>query len=1055
MVYDSLLLGCGGGIIPHNLKSPQYKGSATLAIGLGGTGVAALSTLKGKIHRQLLADDPDAPTPQYAGIQLLAIDSDESDYFKYRGNCRLTANEFYSICDPQIANHLRTKTPIVNDPFLNWMDIEGISCILSPDGAGGIRQIGRYLLFKNVDRLERTIEAKCSTALRSRGAQSLDIYIFAGISGGTGSGCFLDTCYIVRKIVENNGWNAKIMGYFFLPDVVTSKPAVANNAAARAYNEANSYAALKELDYLMRLKDNQDWFTQSYSAALKVHTQDAPVDMCHLISATQPDGEQIPDGFHYALNIATDYVMSFLADITPEGGNGADNGLTLRGHLANVIHAMFALPSLSGANLRYHIGGSCKAQIPTDQIHTYLACGFFDKFTAAVGDKASCVLENDVKFLYKQLKLTAEDICHFLKNQAPDLQLPELDRKIFAKCSVPAPGSLNAEWAQVGNNWLDQCAAALESNSNVLSAPLNGFEKGKTEAGSLIGRVFDKLWEISLDSYRGPYYAAKLLKNGSYDLDAALTGSIHYAEEQSFTCRAKMASVREGLEEAKNSFYKKPTSGNYTEYQNAVSGFYECAYQLTLVQKTVVVLRKFQEMLKELYTRFFKPLTDMLDNLRDTFLENRIYLNSSAYLSFEPCTQQIITLAELEPMLNQRLKSLTNKELVTSFVEPLLINSDFWLTGDSDGITMLVRKFMTDLFKKESERSLQDYLVQKYPDTKEPRQLAAKIAQDILDKLHAAAAPIFWCDPAFNLNNTFASNTLSVPAAATAVSTAADYLLDLRPTERYTIRKTGLGDSICAIRLCTGVPLYAYQGITQMKKYYDQAENTPAGVGNHLYAKTGRGTDGSGEKDWRHYLPEPTPYSLLGETSPEAEELLKLYELAWEKGILATDKRGSFVLQLTEPVTIREYTPEDFTVDGVYDREAYRAERRRLHEQLEAPFTPSDTIRLLDDGNTSLDEQLTGRCRLDAFMAAPVLQQLVREELEKPAIIAKNLEYLINFRHPNQATPPQVTDTVPAPALPPIPQAPAMVLMQTPKGLLWIVGNDHTRGWNGAAWINL
>lgn len=31
---------------------------------------------------------------------------------------------------------------------------------------------------------------------------NLDVYIFAGLSGGTGSGCFLDTCYIVQKALE-------------------------------------------------------------------------------------------------------------------------------------------------------------------------------------------------------------------------------------------------------------------------------------------------------------------------------------------------------------------------------------------------------------------------------------------------------------------------------------------------------------------------------------------------------------------------------------------------------------------------------------------------------------------------------------------------------------------------------------------------------------------------------------------------------------------------------------------------------------------------------------
>lgn len=91
---------------------------------------------------------------------------------------------------------------------------------------------------------------------------NLDVYIFAGLSGGTGSGCFLDACYIVQKALEDMGraQSANVMGFFFLPDVVNSKPQVASQPAAVKYYSSNGYAAMKELDYLMSLKDDADRF---------------------------------------------------------------------------------------------------------------------------------------------------------------------------------------------------------------------------------------------------------------------------------------------------------------------------------------------------------------------------------------------------------------------------------------------------------------------------------------------------------------------------------------------------------------------------------------------------------------------------------------------------------------------------------------------------------------------------------------------------------------------------------------------------------------------------
>ena len=998
MVYDSLLLNYGGGIIGNNAKSEQYKGSAALAIGLGGTGVAALSVLKGKIHQQLIADNPDSPISQYEGIQLLAIDSDEGDYLKYRGNCRLSQNEFLSIRNPQIAHLLRTKTPITNDPFMNWMDIDSIDKMLSADGAGGIRQVGRYLLMSNIDKLEKMLETKCSTALRSRGAQSLDIYIFAGISGGTGSGCFLDTCYIVRKIVENNGWNAKIMGYFFLPDVVTSKPAVANDAAARAYNEANGYAAMKELDYLMSLKDANDWFTQSYSATLKVHTQDAPVDMCHLVSARKSDGTLVRNGFTYGLNVATDYVMAYLADVKLEGGgDGADNGLTMRGHLANVGHGVDTLPRQFGANLSYHVMGACNAEIPMNQINTYLACGFYAKFMAAVGNERAQVSKSQVKDLCEKLRLTADLVKRSVGDKMPPLELIDVDHRLLAKSAMPAPGELNSEWAKGGNDWLDKCAGVMDSNIKALTSPLGSFEKNKINTDSLIGRVFQKLWDMALDPQFGPYFAAKLLKNNAYDIPADVTGSITTTDERVTTHRMYLDGARRRLEEAKSTFYRRSSKSNYADYMQAATEYYGCVYQVMLHERTSIALRKFYEMLQELYTKFFKPLTDMLDNLRDTFEENRIYLNSDNSADTDAYTWQIITFAEIEPMLKKRVEELSAKELVTDFVQDLLHRSDSWLGGDADNIAMVIRKLMLTLFKEESERSLQDYLVQKYPDAKDPKQLVDEIERDIMDKVHASAVPMFWCDQTFNLGSTFASNSLSVPAAASAICNAADNFKDHRPTERYTIRKTGIGDRIFALRLSSGVPLYAYQGITLLKRSYDQAENTPAGVGNHLYAKTGRGAYGSGHKDWRHFLPTPMPYSKKPDMIPEGPELLALYDEAERKGVIGQNEKSEYVIFISKDFTPKEYSVGMFKINGRFNMPAYEAELKALKDQIANVHVNCQQFLMKNDGDASKNEEgfdVVARCRKDYFLHYPLLQDLVRKELEKMDAMNKALEAL-------------------------------------------------------------
>ena len=238
MIYDSLSLNKGGGIISAIQQSEQ-SGRASLCIGIGGTGVAALAQLKRKVFQQLEPDDPDSPIPHYQHIQFLAIDSDRTDIDKLKGAAKLTDDEYFSISMLNLSAILKDKSSILNNPVMSWMEADKITQLLSPQGAGGVRQVGRFLLLSKASELMNVIEQKCTTALMGTDP-SIDVYVFAGLSGGTGGGCFIDTCYIIRKVLAELGLthNSALSGFFFLPDVVTSKPEVAAMPASVAYNNS-------------------------------------------------------------------------------------------------------------------------------------------------------------------------------------------------------------------------------------------------------------------------------------------------------------------------------------------------------------------------------------------------------------------------------------------------------------------------------------------------------------------------------------------------------------------------------------------------------------------------------------------------------------------------------------------------------------------------------------------------------------------------------------------------------------------------------------------------
>ena len=1020
--YDSLLLNCGGGIINRSQQSKQYRGAAALAIGIGGTGVAALAELKQKVYQQLEPDNPDSPVPEYQHIQFLAIDSDTTDIDQMRGKAKLDkGREFFSINNPNLATALWEKDLIKGNASLNWMDIDHIGGPLGIQGSGAIRQVGRYLLISRARNLISTIQAKCTQALEGMTGSELDVYIFAGLSGGTGGGCFLDTCYIVQKALEDMGraQSANVMGFFFLPDVITSKPQVASDPVKVNYNNSNGYAAMKELDYLMSLRDADDWFRQNYGS-FKIETQEPPVNMCYLISAIKSDGSLVPDGFRYCINMAADYVMAYLADVqlpNPDpfiaaGGfvPAPEYGLTMRGHLANVVNGISGLPRMHGANLSYHILGAASAEIPVTQISTYLAAGFMRRFKEAVGKEqlqlklSKAVVDDWVE----DIGLTAQQVYNDVVNSCPDLMLPDIDIESLRSYGVMPKGKAPDPWARSGNAWCDGCDGKRKTNRTALEGELPSFLSGNATDDSLIGRTFRKLCDIAKNPELGPYYAAFLLSRNGNDLKAAVEGAIQEIQgrkrdEQSYLDSAADRIVQASTNFCANRFFGIGDKRAYNDYVDSVKEYYRTYNRVQECTDVENTLRKFREQLENLNSGYFALLTEVLDNLLETFEEDEQWLDSPAASASSGYTKRILQLSDIRPRLDEAIDELNATQLVRNFTEHLMKDPKQWKSRDDGKIGLYISEFMVTVFQTQTNRSLEDYLYEKYPETgHNSAQLAQSVSNDILGSVYNGAKPMFWCDPTFNLddiNTTFESNSLSVPANASAVCSAAQQF-GASHTHFY-IRKTGLKNRIFALRFCSGIPFYAYKGVSQMKQVYDSNTQTQYGVGAHLYAYTGRGEDDSGFHDWRSFLPVPIPYSYSPDLVDHAQELLALYDEGVEKQIIYASNYFGYVqdyyVRQSAPQDIAEYKPEDFTVNGRLDADRLQKEKKRLQDLLTGMYDPANggrQVSLKNDGFTDNGTDVVDRVRKDHFMHYPMLQQIVRQELEKQEKIRRAMEQL-------------------------------------------------------------
>ena len=153
-MYNKLLISAGGGIISRDQQAEQNE-CAVIALGLGGTGVSALRSLKKEVYDRLKPDKADSTVPSYYHIKFLAIDTDESRLADDGSIDSLDKNtEFMDISCADITGLLAGAATLRSKASLQWLkasatqpDGRGIKILNATAGAGGVRQIGRLLLF--------------------------------------------------------------------------------------------------------------------------------------------------------------------------------------------------------------------------------------------------------------------------------------------------------------------------------------------------------------------------------------------------------------------------------------------------------------------------------------------------------------------------------------------------------------------------------------------------------------------------------------------------------------------------------------------------------------------------------------------------------------------------------------------------------------------------------------------------------------------------------------------------------------------------------------------
>ena len=614
----NLALSQGGGIISYNQQARQEENIVNIFIGLGGTGVDCLREIKTQVYNRI---EPDLITNDgkvvYEHIRFLGFDRDIMSFHSIgdedsRCNCLpLFESEMFALAGPGITLKAVKQA---RDVFTQYAWLSDHIDPIGLDGyePSGLRQEGRFLIMANADKFMARVQNVIADSKRGLCNPRVVIHIISGLGGATGSGIFLDVCYMLREILKTE-CNTGMCGYFFTPDVNVAH-VQSNNT--KKYIQQNGYAALQELDYCMNIEKNHGKFRQEYTGGKLIDWDRAPVDYCHLISAQDNNGNVRQDAYNYAMKVTSEYVFEFLVKTVDSENFG------MKSHLNNakVICGESEKDKQFGYYIDYLSVGASSAIVPLKEINTYLATRLFDRFSEVGKDIPS---KNDVwSFAVGVFSETNSD---------KDIQSRVYDA-IYATLQGDAKNSYT-QWdgtaKQMEKNGDQEMVYFYEGQTaekeGILAKNKDGLLNSKNNE-SLISKVKRIMYTVITDINRGPVFGYNILNGANeFSIDNVISGLITTNTEKLNSLRKYTKGKEDTRNDAKNDWDAHNIFNKSDRFKTYVNKVYDIEQQRYLEKSYMYMddlLNSVRLQIREISTKYYSVLSQIYKNLRQTFKDN-------------------------------------------------------------------------------------------------------------------------------------------------------------------------------------------------------------------------------------------------------------------------------------------------------------------------------------------------------------------------------------------------------------------------------------------------
>ncbi|MFD1175499.1 tubulin-like doman-containing protein [Paenibacillus puldeungensis] len=841
---QQLDVSLGGGIVSDKIRVDTID-NPILIIGLGGTGIDALLRLKYQINRRFrLPEDPlskkkrDKPD----NVEFLAFETNEQDRSKrYKGIGLDPINEFVLLSNPEIGGLLQNRS--ILEPYItDWLSPE-LSITDGMNGAAGVRQAGRLLLFTKINQVVQAIDKKIKT-LSVGTNKKLMVFLLTGLSGGTGSGCFLDIAYIVRGIIERDHGSAgidrvNILGYLFTPDINLSNKSLSEHT--REYIKKNGYAALKELDYWMNVDHRGERFKQQYGNILNVNSPLPPFNLCHLISATNTEGKLLENAYDYCMNVTAENITNFMANEEKQSGEE----FAIHDYISNIRTNIAQMNKVYPANYEYNIIGASSAVLPIEEMTTYLAYRLFDK----------------MEKMFHQAP-TQEEVEKFARKLGVDLD--SIVKAFEARVPEPLPGFENSERLSYANVVKTQVVNMdTELEQTFLARAREEYIKAKKQLpGEMLEQFSDQIRRLFLHPEQGPFYVSRLLyTEKGFCLMKMLLSYVEALRENLVRIPRDIEAAQdlsqEKLGDAKSAFVSKEKKKN--AYIEAKINEYWLHADVERTEQMIEFYEDLYDLLNRENNRIYSVFTEILNALSSIFSKNGEILTSGEeqvdHKGNKTYYWNIVSVPDISKVVSGIMEQKDSDDLIRDFASELLDHSNQWIKEQDIDIVSSISDFLSEKFGDLITKSMEDFLIIKYGQD-EP--IEKFVERHIASKLDEEAVPVFHLSNSTGNLHFPSWGFVSVPVQAPSILKGIrNYQNNAIGKSHFTVKESEVKNRIFWLNTRNGVPLFVYTPLKVYEESYERTILDKEGIGRHLVQT---------EKNNWTYLPSPIPEKSWGDT---------------------------------------------------------------------------------------------------------------------------------------------------------------------------------------------